>query len=232
MELKKSPKADLQNKRSIFLLSGIAIAIGLTIGLFSWSQSEKKIETMAAVTEAVEQEMVDITVQDEKPKPEVPKTQTVVSEMINLVRNDAKITTEISFIDEGDLAMGKIEAKNFTGKSAGEAEVEDEIPVVAADKMPTFNGKDLSEFRNWVQKDLVYPQVAADNGIMGTVTINFVVERDGSVSNVKVVRGVDRELDAAAVKKVQSSPKWKPGENRGKPVRVTFTLPVQFKLIQ
>lgn len=230
MELKKSTKADLENKRSAFLLSGIVVALCLVIWLFSWSQSEKKVETMAATTEMAEVEMAEITVQDDKPIPEVPKTVVAVSDIITIVKNDAKITTEMSFFDEDDVATGNIEVKTFTGKSAGEAEVEDEVPVVVADEMPSFNGKDINEFRNWVQKDLVYPTLAAENGIQGTVTLSFVVERDGSVSNVKVLRGRDKELDALAVKKVSSSPKWSPGKNRGKPVRVTFNLPVLFKL--
>lgn len=230
MELKKSPKADLQNKRSAFLLTGIAISMLITISLFSWSKSEQKIETMEAVTEAAEVEMAEITVQEDKPAPEVIKAPIAVSEMLNIVSNDSKIVTDVTFFDDEMVTSGPIVVKSFNQKSVGETEAADDIPVVAADEMPKFQGKDISEFRSWCQQNLKYPPMAADNGVQGTVTLQFVVERDGSVSNVKVLRGVDRELDAAATKQVLASPKWSPGKNRGKPVRVTFTIPIVFKL--
>lgn len=230
MELKKSPKADLQTKRSAFLLTGIAVSMLIVISLFSWSQSEKTIETMAATTEVAEVEMAEITVQEDKPAPEVIKAPIAVSEMLNIVSNDAKITTDVTFFDDEMVTSGPIVVKSFSQKSVGETEAEDEIPVVLADEMPQFMGKDVSEFRAWCQKNMKYPPMAADNGVEGTVTLKFVVERDGSVSNVQVLRGRDRELDAAAVKQVMSSPKWTPGKNRGKAVRVTYTIPIVFKL--
>ena len=79
-------------------------------------------------------------------------------------------------------------------------------------------------------KQLIYPEIAAENGIQGRVFVSFVVEPDGSVSNVRVVRGVDPALDREAIRVVKSSPRWTPGRQRGRPVRVTFTFPIIFVL--
>lgn len=229
MELKKSTKADLQNKKSTFMLTGIVVSMCLVISLFSWSKSEKTIELMAAEVEAVEQEVAEITIQEEKPI-EVPKQIVVTSDFLKIVSNDTKITEDITIFDESMLNTGDFEVKNFGTSKSSEEEVKDDIPVLKADKMPTFQGGTDAKFKNWVQEGLVYPQTAADNGISGTVLVQFVVERDGTLTNIKILRSVDRDLDATAVNKIKQSPKWTPGENRGRPVRVTFTIPVQFRL--
>lgn len=229
MELKKSTKADLQNKKSTFMLTGIVISMCLAISLFSWSKSEKKIETMAVAVEEVEQEVAEITIQEEKPI-EVPKTIIVTSDILNIRSDNTKIDNNIQIFDESMLTDSNIEIKDFGNSKAAEEEVKEDIPVLKADKMPTFQGGTDAKFKNWVQEGLVYPQTAADNGISGTVVVQFVIERDGSLTNIKVLRSVDRDLDATAVNKIKQSPKWTPGENRGRPVRVTFTIPVQFRL--
>ena len=106
---------------------------------------------------------------------------------------------------------------------------DDEI-YITAEEMPTFQGGDLSKFRNWVQSNVKYPQIALENGIQGNVVIKFVVEKDGKLSNIQVLQAPDKTLADAAVQVIQRSPKWKPGKQRNKPVRVTYTLPVSFKL--
>ena len=98
------------------------------------------------------------------------------------------------------------------------------------EEMPTFQGKGQEGFRVWLIKHLKYPEIAAENGISGRVFVNFVVETDGSVSNVKIIRGANPSLDTEAVRVVQSSPKWTPGKQRGKEVRVVFTFPINFVL--
>ena len=98
------------------------------------------------------------------------------------------------------------------------------------DIMPSFKGGDINKFREWVQKKTKYPQVASVNGIQGKVYITFIVESDGSVSNVKVARGVDPLIDDEALKSVKSSPKWMPGMHKGKAVRVSYYITVNFEL--
>ena len=110
-------------------------------------------------------------------------------------------------------------------------EVEEEaIPFALVENKPTFQGGDANTFSKWVNSRLEYPEIAKENGIQGRVTLQFTVNTDGSVSDVKVLRGVDSSLDKEAVRVVSSSPKWKPGMQRDKPVRVTYTFPVIFQL--
>lgn len=108
-----------------------------------------------------------------------------------------------------------------------EGERSDE-PFMFVEVTPTFKGGGIEKFRDWVQKRTTYPQIAQDNGIQGRVLLSFVVERDGSVSNVKVLKSVDKLLDDEAVKAIESSPKWTPGLQRGRPVRVRFIIPLIF----
>ena len=98
------------------------------------------------------------------------------------------------------------------------------------DIMPTFKGGDINKFREWVQKKTKYPEEATINGIQGKVYITFIVENDGTVSNVKVAKGVDPLIDNEAVKAVKSSPKWSPGKLRGMTVRVSYIIMLDFQL--
>ena len=98
--------------------------------------------------------------------------------------------------------------------------------------MPTFQGGDLMKFRAWVQSRLRYPQIAQENGITGRVLLTFVVERDGSLTNIEVLQTPDRSLSDEAARVLKMSPKWKPGKQRNQAVRVKYTLPVDFRLQQ
>ncbi len=104
------------------------------------------------------------------------------------------------------------------------------VPFQLAEVKPSFNGGDANEFSKWVNSQLIYPETAKKNGIQGRVKTQFIIDSDGSVINVKVLNGVDPSLDAEAVRVISGSPKWKPGEADGKPVRVSYTFPVIFQL--
>jgi len=101
-------------------------------------------------------------------------------------------------------------------------------PFMFVEIMPLFRGGGLDKFRDWVQHRTSYPEAAYIKRIRGTVTLTFIVEKDGSVSNVTVVKGVDPLLDEAAVKAISESPKWSPGLQRGEPARVRFLIPLNF----
>ena len=112
-----------------------------------------------------------------------------------------------------------------------EEEVEEEaIPFELVEQKPSFQGGDANHFAEWVNSKLVYPEIAKENGVQGRVTLQFTVEADGRVTNVKVLRGVDESLDKEAFRVVSSSPKWKPGKQRDRAVKVTYTFPVIFQL--
>jgi protein TonB len=103
-------------------------------------------------------------------------------------------------------------------------------PFILVEVKPTFKGGDIEKFREWVQKRVTYPQAAQDNGIQGRVYLTFVIERDGTVSNVRIVRGVDPLINNEAQKAIEASPKWSPGLQRGRPVRVRFSIFLNFTL--
>lgn len=225
MQIKKSPKADLNNKKGLFLEIGLIFALLLTIAAFAYTQKERNVEIIEASTEVVEEEITDITTQDQKP-PEPPKKveMQVLSDVLNVVTNDTKIETEFDFSEfsEDIEIVQQIEVV--------EEAAEDDAPFIIAEEMPKFQGGDLMKFRSWVQGKLKYPQIAQENGISGKVTLTFVIERDGSLTNIQVMQSPDRSLADEAVRVLQSSPKWTPGKQRNSPVRVRYTLPVEFRI--
>ena len=229
MEIKKSPKADLQNKRMLFLLFGLVVALGITGIAFSLSSKPEAGEYTPPKRETTEMEQIDNTRQDQpEVQPEQQKAQAqVVTDVLNIVSNDQKIETNIVFVDDAD------EFSDFEMIiEEHEEEVEEEEIFFTVEEMPKFRGGGLPEFRNWVQQNVKYPQIALENGIQGNVVIKFVVEKDGKLSNIQVLQTPDKTLADAAVQVLQKSPKWKPGKQRNKPVRVTYTLPVSFKIQQ
>ncbi|MBR2501988.1 MAG: energy transducer TonB [Rikenellaceae bacterium] len=225
MQIKKTPKADLNNKKGLFLEIGLIFALLLTIAAFAYTQKERNVEIIEASMEVVEEEITDITTQDQKP-PEPPKKveMQVLSDVLNVVTNDTKIDTEFDFSEFSE------DIEIVQNIEVVEEAAEDDAPFIIAEEMPKFQGGDLMKFRSWVQGKLKYPQIAQENGISGKVTLTFVIERDGSLTNIQVMQSPDRSLADEAVRVLQSSPKWTPGKQRNAPVRVRYTLPVEFRI--
>ena len=138
------------------------------------------------------------------------------------ITNDAALSSQDSEVIE---ASGTGFGDNLITGGEGSGLEE---PLFIVEVMPTFKGGDESKFAQWVKKRTNYPQAAIDNKIRGTVYLTFIVEKDGSVSNVTVIKGVHPLLDKEAVKAISESPKWSPGLQRGQPVRVRFQIPLSF----
>ena len=181
----------------------------------SYGTREKTVAMFDTDTEVVEvEEMVPITQETPPPPPEAPQIP-VLSDQIDIVEDDIKVEDNfMSLEDDANLGV----------------EIMDYVEEVKEEVVEDFNGGDANEFSKWVNSKLVYPEIAKENGVQGRVTLQFTVEKDGSVTNVKVLRGVDSSLDKEAVRVVQSSPKWKPGKQRDRAVKVTYTFPVIFQL--
>ena len=176
----------------------------------------------------IEDEMIPIT-QENTPPPQTMDIP-VVSEEIQIVDNDVKVNTDLIFNTEDDNKLG-VEIKNYVAGSGKAEEVEEEeIPFQIVEEKPKFQGGDENTFTKWVFERLVYPEMAKENGVQGRVILQFLVNTDGSVSDVKVVRGVDASLDKEAARVVASSPKWTPGRQRNKAVKVRYIFPVIFQL--
>jgi protein TonB len=231
MEIKKSPKADLENKKMLFLEIGLVIALAVCGAALAFNTKPEPEPYTPPKQDVREQEFeMDRTVQEqEQQQPEQQKAKTqVLADVLTIVSNDTKIETPDLLFSDDASAFDDFE---FEVEEVVETIVEEEI-FVTAEEMPTFQGGDLSKFRNWVQSNVKYPQIALENGIQGNVVIKFVVEKDGKLSNIQVLQSPDKTLADAAVQVLQKSPKWKPGKQRNKPVRVTYTLPVSFKIQQ
>ena len=228
MEIKKTPKANLENRRLIFTEIGLVVALLLVLGAFSMGSKEKKIADLQEVEQQVEiEDMVPITQETPPPPPDQPKMP-VLSDEIDIVDDDIKVDNEFLSLED-DANLG-VEIMDYVEEVEEEVVEEEAIPFALVEEKPTFQGKDANEFSKWVNSHLEYPEIAKENGVQGRVTLQFTVNPDGSVSNVKVLRGVDPSLDKEAVRVVSASPKWKPGKQRDRAVKVTYTFQVYFQL--
>ncbi|MBQ1219063.1 MAG: TonB family protein [Bacteroidales bacterium] len=229
MEIKKSPKASLENKKTLFREIGLVISLLIVLGAFEWSTTEQsEIEGFEDTQVVVEEEQVPITQEEQLPPPEAPK-EPVISDIIDIVDDDVKVEEfVISTEDDKNLAVDIVEYVD--GGQEAEEEVVEEIPFAIVEQKPTFKGGDQNTFTKWVFSQIEYPEIAKENGVQGRVVLEFIVDTDGAVKNVKVLRGVDSSLDKEAVRVVSSSPKWTPGKQRDKAVKVKFVFPVIFQL--
>lgn len=228
MEVKKSEKASLENKRLLFVEIGFVVALAVVLGAFEYSSKEKKESLIEADNvEIIEDEMVPITQETPPPPPATPDVP-VLSDEIDIVDDEIEVDNLILNLED-DANLG-VEIMDYV-EEVEEEEVEEEaIPFQLVETKPTFQGGDANTFRTWVNERLEYPEIAKENGIQGRVMLQFTVGADGKVSNVKVLRGVDPTLDKEAVRVVSMSPKWSPGKQRDRAVKVTYTFPVIFQL--
>ena len=228
MEIKKSPSADLNNKKLLFVEIGFVIALLIVYGAFEYRSKEKKEAVLAAEnTEIIEEEIVPITQENTPPPPEIAKVP-VLSDIIDI--GDDDITVEDNILNLEDDANLGVEVMDYVSEVEEEVVEEESIPFALVEKKPSFMGGDANTFSAWVNQHLEYPEVARENGVSGRVMLQFTVNPNGSVTDVKVLRGVDPALDKEAVRVISSSPKWEPGRQRDRAVKVTYTFPVVFQL--
>ncbi|MBQ8811168.1 MAG: energy transducer TonB [Bacteroidales bacterium] len=228
MEIKKSEKANLENKKLLFVEIGLVISLAITFIAFEWTSKETKVSTLEDTAEVVlEEEIIPITQETPPPPPAAPKIP-ILSDQIDIVDDEIELDDDMFMNLEDDASLG-VEIMDYV--EVEEEVVEEEaIPFQLVEEKPSFQGGDANQFSKWVNQRLVYPEIAKENGVQGRVTLQFTVEKDGSVTKVKVLRGVDPSLDKEAVRVVSQSPKWKPGKQRDRAVPVTYTFPVIFQL--
>ena len=228
MEIKKSEKANLENKKLLFLELGLIVSLGITLIAFEWTSTETNVSTLEAEAEVVlEEEIIPITQETPPPPPAAPKIP-VLSDQIDIVDDEIEVDDEMFMNLEDDASLG-VEIMDYV--EVEEEVVEEEaIPFQLVEEKPSFQGGDANQFSKWVNSRLEYPEIAKENGVQGRVTLQFTVEKDGTVTKVRVLRGVDPSLDKEAVRVVSMSPKGKPGKQRDRAVPVTYTFPVIFQL--
>lgn len=228
MELKKSLKADLESKRNTFILIGLVVALGVTLLAFEWTTKPSKAESLGQVqAQQVEEEIIPIT-REQQVKPPPPPPPPKVVEVLNIVDDDVKIENELE-IDDSEADENTIIDVAPVIETAQEEEAEEAQVFFIVEDMPEFPGGDLA-LRKYIANAIKYPVIAQENGIQGKVYVTFVVGKDGKVNNARIARGVDPSLDKEALRVVNSLPTWKPGKQRGKPVNVSYTVPINFVL--
>jgi protein TonB len=216
MEPKKNPGVSLEKKKGLFFQIGLVAALLIVLVAFEWKSYEKAEYNLGQLNlDDMEEEIIPITKQEVKPPPPPPPPP----EVIEIVEDDVEIEDEIEIEDTESDEDVEIEIE----------EEDDEEFFMVVENMPEFPGGDLGLMK-YIQKNVKYPAIAKEYNITGKVYVSFIVDKKGSVTNVKIVRGVDKNLDAEAMRVVKSLPKYKPGKQRGKSVRVMFTIPINFTL--
>lgn len=227
MEIKKSPKADLESKKLTFTLIGLVVTLFVVWRVFEYKSYDKQtIDNLQKTVEVIEEEMVEITKQ-EQPKVQPPQPKPQVTQ-IQVVEDDVEVEDEIDInaeVDQDEV----IEEYEFTPPEIEEEEIVEAEIFKVVEEMPEFPGGS-AKLMEYIQKNIKYPMMARESDIQGRVFVNFVVEPDGSISNVAVLRGIGGGCDEEAVRVVNSMPKWKPGKQRGSAVRCAYTVPIIFKL--
>ena len=224
MQVKKSEKASLEKDKIVYVLMGLVFVLSLCYVALEWTEREvTKYEVTD--TEFLFEEEVEIqqTSQETPPPPPPPAVQEV--EVLNVVEDN--VETESIEVNTEETGTEVVIAAPV---EAPVEEEEEEVVFVVVESMPEFPGGQQALFK-YLSENVKYPVIAQENGIQGRVICQFVVNKDGSIVDVEVVRsGGDASLDKEAIRVIKSMPKWKPGKQRGKPVRVKYTVPVNFKL--
>ena len=226
METKKTQRASLENKRVLFLEGGLIAALLLTIGAFSYSTATRKAPVLQGTGQVVDvEELIPIT-RETPPEPPAVPAMNLSFETIEIVDDD--LPTEVLLnLDDNPV---DVPVYDYREDVVADDVEEEDIPFVLVEQKPTFQGGDANTFSRWISQNVVYPELARENGVQGRVTVEFKVMKDGSVGGVRILRGVDPSLDKEALRVVASSPRWEPGRQRDRTVNVTYQFPVIFTL--
>ena len=223
MEAKKTPKADLESNKRMFLQIGIVFALACALLAFEWKQYERTAFDLGTLEmDFIEEEEIPITRQEQPPPPPPPEP----SQELVIVDDDVEIDEEFTIDVEATVFT---EVQEFTPIIVEEEEIAEDVIFTVVEDQPSFPGGEEARIR-YLQENLRYPQMAREAGIQGTVFVTFVVERDGSVTDVRVIRGIGGGCDEEAIRVVRNMPRWTPGRQRGQPVRVQFNMPIRFVL--
>lgn len=227
MELKKNPKADLEKRRGLYLEIGLVVILAATLVAFEVKSYDSEEETafQREVVEEVEEQIIqtDIVEPPPPPPPEVPEVTT----LINVVDDEQEIKNEL--VVNAEVTEETKNVDIVPVKVEEEEEVAEEPIFTVVESEPEFPGG-MEALYKYLAQNIKYPQLARENGITGKVYVTFVVEKDGSIANPRILRDIGGGCGAEAIRVVKAMPKWSPGKQRGKAVRVQFNLPVNFNL--
>ena len=237
MQIKKSEKASLEGDKLIYALMGFVFVLSLCYVALEWTDQVTKYEQ--ADQEFLVEEEIDIqqTTQEMTPPPPPPPAPEVAQEVevLNVVEDDVK-TESIEFsAEDNNTVVEIVEVKEDVKEEVKveedtREEVEENVVFKVVETMPSFPGGDAALMK-FISDNVRYPAIAQENGIQGRAICQFTVEKDGSISDIQIVRSAgDETLDKEAKRVIKSMPKWSPGKQRGKAVRVSYTIPINFRL--
>jgi protein TonB len=235
---KKNPNADLEKRKPLFFEIGMVVALAITFVSFEWRSNVKEVADFIPDTEfTIDEEMVPITRQEEiKTPPKLPP-KIRIADVITIVDDDVELDKELEIIEEDVDQETEVDIQPIREIIVEEEELDEAQIFVIVEEMPVFrpdicknqNEGDAELYRH-IYKSLKYPVIAQENGITGRVFVKFIVGKDGGVYDVEVLRGVDPSLDQEAIRVIKNLPKFSPGKQRGKPVKVSYTSVIKFVL--
>ena len=226
MEAKKSKKAAIENQRGSWLLMGAVVALAFMFVSFEWTQHDVRLAANSLVNDPIfEEVLVPITYPEEKLEPP-PPPEIKVTEEFTIVSDDEEVTSAVATVSED---LGQINKVVWVPPVVETEKVEEDVIHVTAEIMPEFPGG-MAALMKYLGANIKYPTISQEMGSMGRVIVQFVVDKDGTITNPTVARGVDAYLDKEAIRVISSMPKWNPGVQNGKKVRVKYTVPVVFRL--
>ena len=229
MKKKKSKAANQEKNKTIYVLIGLALSMAFTLELLEWEdqQFNQQYVESSLLSSIIDEPMLELTTQ---PKPVPPKPKTVVSEPV-VIEDKSKVIIEQPVTKQKQIVNNITVRSDIYNEDFGEEIIEiEELPLDFAQQMPCFPGgeKKLLKFLN---ENTNYPEYSREINSQGTVYISFVVEKNGSITNIQLLKGVDQHINKESVRVVNSMPKWKPGKQMGKKVRVRQILPIKFTLL-
>ncbi|MBQ8449690.1 MAG: energy transducer TonB [Bacteroidaceae bacterium] len=228
MEQKKSQSANLETRKTTWLLLGYIMVFAVLFAAFEWTATEKK-HTGEIIQQGIlleEEIMVPITLPEKKVVPPPPQAKQI-TEILEIVEDDAEIEeSEIMSVED----QGEVVEINEDANIVVEEVVEEEQIYQVVEQQPEFPGG-MQALMKFLRDNIQYPRISRENNSQGKTYVNFVVNTDGSIQDVEVMKSSgDVYLDKEALRVVKTMPKWNPGKQAGKAVRVRFTLPVSFRL--
>ncbi|MDR1343733.1 MAG: TonB family protein [Tannerellaceae bacterium] len=230
MEIKKTKRADLEGGKTPGFLMGIVIGCAVLFVGFEWGTRDVQVVGDSGITEVIDEEDIEITRPEDAPPPPPPPPAPVATEVLTIVEDNVELEQQDILSTEDTQTSAQVQTYVAPAAAIQEEEEESAQQIfTVVEEMPAFPGGE-SELMKFLGSSIRYPVIAQENGIQGRVTCAFVINRDGSVVDAEVLRGVDPSLDKEALRVIGIMPKWSPGKQRGKPVRVRYIVPVTFRL--
>ncbi len=223
MEVKKNPQVDLEKNKGTFSLIGLVLVLGIILSAFEYKAKPENVASLGELGDLqIEEEIIPITRQEEvKPPPPPPKQKVV--EVIEIVEDDVEIEEELEIEDSEADETTEVEVVEVEE----EEEVEEVLDFAIIENKPMFPGGDIA-LMTFLGKNTKYPQVAKENGIQGRVYVGFVIDKSGKVTDVKILRGADPQLDKEAIRVVKTMPKWI--RNNNEYAKMSVNMPINFTL--